>query len=436
MTFPLFSLDHKREQASDLSTSSRVFPKMPKLPNELLLDIFELATDVPHLLEIVPEIGDSYFLRDTDSDDILYEFVESLPTRHALTLVCRSFNILATPILYSCLLLSSISLPHLRGGINAHLASIVFHVVLNVHQIDPPTYHSILPSVFASLHNVQTLSMYRSFRIDTTEDHSTSLDLQTTQTMASSLGPTLRRFATYSPACSFFADPSFNMFTSSLVRLEALVAPTGRLSLGYSNHITSVQFPPSLPHLRYLSVLDTHFMPPAPLTPEFVRIQLIKSVTSLLSPMLTDLWLDITWCCDVDTYSSIAAACPNLIALKLYGGMLSKLVCLLTQHPFPPVSILYIETISDELSSLDPDSGEELWPIGLIQALVDALEALGAHAPMLESVKFEDDRFVENLGALVREGRVQISALEGCSFVVKDDDGNILLDLLREDGQQ
>ncbi|KAI0311018.1 hypothetical protein OF83DRAFT_1177980 [Amylostereum chailletii] len=89
---------------------------MLQLPAELRIRIFKIATYVPNLFDttISPEniFLPSYF----PIEDLEEMLQRSLPTRRALTFVCRNFNVLATPMLYSCLLINLPKIPQLSPG--------------------------------------------------------------------------------------------------------------------------------------------------------------------------------------------------------------------------------------------------------------------------------------------------------------------------------
>ncbi|KAI0313461.1 hypothetical protein OF83DRAFT_533188 [Amylostereum chailletii] len=412
---------------------------MPSLPTELLIDIIDRATHIPHLLSIVPKPSDDDFLCDYEFEDTLDDFIPSLRTRHALSLVCRSFNAVTTPILYSCLLLSSASTRNLRNGITDENASLVFHVLLDLNAFTSATLAS-LPSIFIRLPNVRALSIYANLG-DGNSAPPIHFASHITDSMASPFGPTLRRLALYRHALAFFEPHHFASFTFALVHLEALVAPNNHAPPNVHVLMGAVRLPTSVPHLRYLNVPDSSFVLSAPAAPAYARRPLADSLHHILCPALTHLSIVMDVWCVWTAYDSIAVACPNLVALTLSGGTLSELVFLLraeSRTQFPAVSQLIFEDILLEEwddGIVDEETGEGPLPVfGRMQLWVDALAMLRARAPTLSVARVVDEVFLDGIRKYAREGKVRVNALEGCGFVVEDGKGRALLDGLQVGG--
>src|SRR5258705_116473 len=80
--------------------------KLPLLPAEVWLLILQLATEVP--FAFLPKVESPFDLPSRPSPkEMTAEISRSLITKRYIVLVCKTWNEIATPLLYSALLLRS-----------------------------------------------------------------------------------------------------------------------------------------------------------------------------------------------------------------------------------------------------------------------------------------------------------------------------------------
>ncbi|KAI0313460.1 hypothetical protein OF83DRAFT_533157 [Amylostereum chailletii] len=393
------------------------------LPVELQLDIFQRATHDPHLLDTVPDPNDPSFPEDTYDLIDTSHIISTLQTRRALTLVCRTFNALATPLLYQCLLLNHEDIRSLSASLSPYKLSFVRRLIL-----DLPTTFSIpaspgLLSLFTSLPAVYILSIHTRWKGLSLSPPLLD-DYAVVRAMARALGPTLRVLVLNDPALFLFRDPAhLSVLTQSLVHLETLVLQSLNTSWENDPRNGCMLLPAALPRLRCLRVDNAACaFPTENTTPTHVHFPLNKFITSVLHPALTHLSLNVPHPYELDAYSALSSCTPSLVSLTLSGACIA-ITHLLASDTLPPVKHLSISAIYFAIRGNDSNIDEYS-----AQALVDAIGRLRARGgTKLVDVKVRDDAFVANLRVWVKNGRVDVGGLVGCGFAVENKNGRALV---------
>ncbi|KAI0313465.1 hypothetical protein OF83DRAFT_1286192 [Amylostereum chailletii] len=407
---------------------------MLSLPGDLQLKIFQRATHVPNLLDIVPDPNDAFLPKcpSLSLPILIKNFTQSLPTRYALPLVCRAFNDASTPLLYQCLLLNTDTIPFIAASIKTYNLSLVCHLL-----IDLPTTFSICDSpeflaIFTALPaGVQILSIQAQFAahlrppplslLQASVTHSAIMDV-----MARALGPTLRKLVMDSNAIELFPEPTdLDVLARSLVNLEAIVLRVYPMhwELRDTLRIRGMQLPAALPRLRYLYLDHTRVPFPATAMPTHVHVSLNEFVSSAISPSVTHLSLSVHEGAAFARFSAMGASIPGLVSLTL-SGTHDALTRLLVACPLPPIAHLYF-------SAFYYHPGDEAAYVRGLQALVDAIGGLRTKGGAgLVEVRFSQDTIVENLRTWVGKGRVSMRALVGCGFAVVDREGQALVNVV------
>ncbi|KAI0312649.1 hypothetical protein OF83DRAFT_625564 [Amylostereum chailletii] len=339
---------------------------MLSLPVELQLRIFELATHVPRLFEITPDIN-GIFLNDSRGVatilDILEDFHRSLLTRKSLALVSRTFNAVATPILYSCIHLTASS-AEVMSSIDASKGHMVRHVIMDFPQRVGASTEVKVASFFDLLPNVQALTIRMAKFIPGGTPFLYPNGILA-RTMVKQLGPTLRKLTLEDPSPKLLRPSDFDAFTSSLVHLECFTCFCSFPSVSYSENL--VKFPPSLPHLTHVNIQNIPLAFPPNATPTHVLCPLNNHIPSLLSPALTHLSLTISnTAISFDVYSALRLHAPNLTSLAI-SGPLPDVTRFLASGPVPAIPRLTFVHIHPKIREV-PTSTEPKRRCGLTRS--------------------------------------------------------------------
>ncbi|KAI0313462.1 hypothetical protein OF83DRAFT_533229 [Amylostereum chailletii] len=141
---------------------------MHSLPVELQLNIFEHAIVTtkymhnPDVLEVLPDPEYPYpFCPRNNLAWLLLALLDTLPTRRALPLVCRTFHTLATPFLYQGLILRKpSSIASISKSLNPHNLSHVRHLILDLSSSFSISASHDLLALFTALPAVHIFSIY------------------------------------------------------------------------------------------------------------------------------------------------------------------------------------------------------------------------------------------------------------------------------------
>ncbi|KAI0313455.1 hypothetical protein OF83DRAFT_1175652 [Amylostereum chailletii] len=341
---------------------------MLSLSPELLLDIFELAVYVPQPIDMIPSAKERQMIYANYYVEIVLIYSESRKTCSALCLVSRSFNALATPLLYSCICLVLPSTPRILTTLNKSKASMVRNLVLD---ISPHTLKGLerdFASAFAILSNVRMLIVSGHFQGSGSEsEEETIISAFLARVMAASLGHTLRQFAIVGDAFWLFQPPMVHTFTSSLVHLTMLAGVTS----AFPNPDNLQLVLPSQSSLTHLSLLVLPCPTIAPV--EIAAPQLISIMFESLGGFFTN-----------------------------FDSVLQEIMHLLAHSALPALSVL---VIGDNMPPWNGDAGmaPEAWRASL-QAWVDAFAAL----PALKIMWILDHGLVNVLVQLARAGVIDL----------------------------
>ncbi|KAI0311979.1 hypothetical protein OF83DRAFT_1087323 [Amylostereum chailletii] len=335
---------------------------MPSLPAELLLDIFERAIHPPpQPIDMLPSANKTSRIIEVPKywhTQLIPEVRKSLETPRVLCLVSRSFNVLATPFLYSSLYLNPASTPRILAALDAPKVSMVHHVVMDFIPHFPTYLNGDLASLFAILTGVRTLIVRGASEVAIPSDPFINAPLASA--MGASLGQTLRQFAFVGDPLSLCTLSTFNAFITSFIHLTVLAVPSIRP--GLSN-------PPS-PDL-YASILRptlTHLLPPS-----LARDSVLDTPT------------------------------PLLVSATLSGSF-ADLIRFLVRGPLPVLSEITFTDIGR--------TGGATW-----EAFMNTVGAL----PGLTLVRFMDRRLVWHIVAGARLGRIDMGVWRDRGFEVVDD---------------
>ncbi|KAI0313463.1 hypothetical protein OF83DRAFT_533230 [Amylostereum chailletii] len=200
---------------------------MISLPVELQIKIFQRATHVPNLLDIVPDPNGPFLPEcpDVSLPILIDNFSRSLPTRHALPLVCRAFNDVATPLLYQCLLLNTKTVPMIAASLKTYNLSLVRHLIIDLPISFPFCAAPEILAIFTALPaGVQILSINTQVVFDFQPPYRPLPHFAVLRAMARTLGPSLRKLTMDQSAVQMFPRPEdLNVFTQALANLETIV---------------------------------------------------------------------------------------------------------------------------------------------------------------------------------------------------------------------
>ncbi|KAI0312405.1 hypothetical protein OF83DRAFT_1146387, partial [Amylostereum chailletii] len=255
---------------------------MNYLPAELQLDILERVCPYPQPIDMIPSAVDTHICLGYSTDwraTLIPEIRKSLVARRVLCLVSRSFNDLATPLLYAHLYINPSTTPRILATLDAQKLSMVHLLFMDFL----PNFHihlnATLAPLFACLTNVRTLFIRAttgSFGVPVQP----CIDTPLANAMGAAPGQTLRQFAIVGDPLSLFTPTTLDTFASSLTRLTVLAVPS--TSYDPRSPTLPVSFlRPTLVHLLPHLFRSASIFNAPPKMPHLVSLSLAGSLADL-----------------------------------------------------------------------------------------------------------------------------------------------------------
>ena len=366
--------------------------KLPHLPMEVWLLIIQLATEVP--FAFLPRIESPFDLppRPTHKE-MTAELSRSLITKRYVVLVCKAWNEIATPLLYSAVLLRSgrgVSAAwntFCDSGRSARLGHYVKRIDLSMR--DSRTHHMSLEQVaerdriadiLRCLPNLSIFTMHTRVR----GGDSTCIAEALADTSATTL-QTIEWTGRHTFGHMCLSGSSWTRLISSCPNLKSLDGPACRI---FSTELHSAA------QLSHLSVthddrgVEYIYIPPEPPSPSHLRYNSTNwevAHPSTRAYCLQAISLDVHFR-DQETLQKLLAQCPKLSQLILRCSAWYALPSGLTLDPSITHLGLFVEQKQPKLSFMIEGLGAFL--SGWVVPGVKTLRLMSRH-PLLEGENLE-----------------------------------------------
>ena len=298
--------------------------KLPLLPTEVWLLILQLATEVP--FAFLPKVESPFDLPSRPTPkEMTAEISRSLITKRYIVLVCKAWNEIATPLLYSAVLLRSgrgvtsawgTFCDHEESGAGARLGQYVRRIDLSMR--DSQTHHmqskqvaerETIAAILRCLPNLSIFTMHTRVR----DGDATCIADALADTSANTL-QTIEWTGRHAFGHMCLSGPSWTRLVSSCPNLKSLDGPSCR--------IFSTQLHPAA-QLSHLSVTHddrgVEDAPPGHPSALHVRYNSIDwdvTHSNIQAQCLRAISLDVR-CWDKFTLERLLARCPRLSQLVL-----------------------------------------------------------------------------------------------------------------------
>ena len=393
--------------------------RLPHLPSELWLLIFQLATEVP--FAFLPRTESPFDLppRPTHKE-MTAAFSHSLVTKRYLVLVCKAWNEIATPLLYSAVLLrttrgATAAWETFRrsaqinegGGLGRYVKRIDLSMrdslISHKHEHEQDAERKKIAEILQLLPNLSIFTMHPRFRGRDATDIAGALantSAGTLQTIEWGKGYTFRHIC--------LSEASWTGLVSSCPNLKSLEGPACRI-------FSTVLHPAA--QLSHLSVVyeerEVEDVPPHPPTPLHIRYDSIENwdVTHPNTRAYCSRVTSLDACFwDQHTLNRLLAQCPKLCQLVLRIPYWSPMPNLTLDSSITHLGI-FVEDKQPRLPLLVRGLRcLVLWDIPGVKTL-----RLMSRHPLLEGESLEGKRMRGVLGT-IREAGLVLENWEGKPF--------------------